>query len=251
MMTYSVEQGVKNSINHMINQEKEITQAPPLDCSPLLKQLEAYRHSWASGIYPYEKLDVTQEAATLTRLTHFVKQTPDCFLRTHQYGHITGSALVTNPTYDKVLLTKHRKLGKWLQLGGHGAGENLPELIAHRETCEESGLSQCELVLFHKLTQHAFAAAADAAAIDILPFDIDIHEIPAYGETPLHYHYDVRYLIVADDLKSCKVSPESLDLGWFTIDAARGLTQEPSMLRQFNKLVFLRPHLPVWNFAGA
>ena len=43
--------------------------------------------------------------------------TPDCFHRSCQVGHITGSAWLVDIAGDRVLLAHHRKLGRWLQPG--------------------------------------------------------------------------------------------------------------------------------------
>ena len=67
------------------------------------------------------------------------------------------------------------------------------------------------------------------------PFDLDIHEIPARGEVPAHLHYDVRYLVEADPEEPLCINEESLGLRWFTLAEAREVTDEPSMLRQFEK----------------
>ena len=45
--------------------------------------------------------------------------TPGAFRRETPAGHVTGSAWLVNRAGTHVLLTHHRKLGRWLQLGGH------------------------------------------------------------------------------------------------------------------------------------
>ena len=53
----------------------------------------------------------------------FVSSTPDCFLREHPHGHITASVWIVNPSYTKILMTLHSKIGIWLQPGGHCDGD--------------------------------------------------------------------------------------------------------------------------------
>lgn len=177
---------------------------------PLQKTLRAYRQRW-------ESWDPAHEKATLERFETFLARTPDCFQRFHAPGHFTGSALVWCPRTERVLLTHHRKLGKWLQLGGHADGHPLLHEVAMQEAREESGLTELRLT-------------------EELPFDLDVHAIP---DGP-HDHYDARYLVEADSARPIVVSPESHDLRWMNLREARERCGEVSMLRQFDKLESLR-----------
>ena len=64
------------------------------------------------------------EVETIERFKTFVESYPDCFERTQKAGHVTGSAWVVNQAKTHTLLTHHKKLNKWLQLGGHADGES-------------------------------------------------------------------------------------------------------------------------------
>ena len=141
-----------------------------------------------------------------SRLLQFVQQTPDCFKREHQAGHITGSAWLLNPTGDKALLTLHRKLRIWVQPGGHADGDPDVLRVACREAAEESGIT-------------------DLRVLDAEIFDVDIHTIPARPATgePEHLHYDVRYLLQAGH-EQFAISDESDALGWFTREEISHLT---------------------------
>ena len=71
---------------------------------------------------------------------------PDAFKRERKKGHFTASAWIVNKRRTHTLLTLHRKLQRWLQLGGHADGdENLVE-VALKEAKEESGLQSIQLV---------------------------------------------------------------------------------------------------------
>ena len=118
-----------------------------------------------------------------TRVSAFVRAHPDCFLRSCREGHITGSAWILSADHRQALLTHHRKLDRWLQLGGHSDGESDPRQVALREAQEESGLAR-----FRFLPE----------ASDPLPLDLDVHPIPAFGGEPAHLHLDVRFLLVAE-----------------------------------------------------
>jgi len=65
-----------------------------------------------------------QETDVTNRFKEFVSSYPDCFERSLQVGHVTGSAWVVNEAGTHVLLTHHKKLNKWFQLGGHADGES-------------------------------------------------------------------------------------------------------------------------------
>jgi 8-oxo-dGTP pyrophosphatase MutT (NUDIX family) len=114
------------------------------------------------------------------------------------------------------LLTHHRKLGRWLQLGGHSDGESDPRQVALREAREESGLAR-----FHFLPQ----------ADDPLPLDLDVHPIPAHGGEPAHLHLDVRFLLVAEAGQVLRVSAESKELRWFERGRLADQVDEESLLR--------------------
>ncbi len=147
------------------------------------------------------------------RMLQFIHSTPDCFCRSHREGHMTGSAWLLHPQGDRVLLTLHRKLGRWLQPGGHADGEPDTLAVALREAREESGIDTIEPL---------------GEGI----FDIDIHEIPARttaGE-PAHLHYDVRYLMQAQSA-DFRVSDESEALAWFRAEELDALRPDESVLR--------------------
>ena len=197
---------------------------PPSGRQTLLEILDHYEHFWNSaGFYPP---DHSPEPATLQRFRSFLKRAERPFHRETQEGHITGSALVISPDRSHVLLMLHKKLGKWLQLGGHSDGDTETSAVALREAQEESGLNSLCLQ----------AIGQESAP---LPFDLDVHDIPARKDEPRHQHYDVRFLMQAT--KSIQLCPneESHQLRWVNLLEARSLTQEPSMLRQFDKLSFL------------
>src|SRR3989338_4618625 len=122
----------------------------------------------------YKKITLfSHQDHTVKQFSDFVKSEPNCFQRHNSCGHVTGSALVTNSTFTKVLFTYHAKLQKWLQLGGHADGEHLIHDVAKREAMEESGILE-----FEYLDIQNFPFSCLHYSENILPFDIDIHFIP-------------------------------------------------------------------------
>ena len=170
----------------------------------LIEQLKAY------------KLRFKDEDESTSRFIDFVSRYDKCFERSLKVGHVTGSAWVVNNRKTHVLLTHHRKLNRWLQLGGHADGEPDVLNVALREVREESGLENVE-----PLTDKIF--------------DIDIHSIPARGDDPEHFHYDIRYAMHAKESEDYVVSKESHDLSWIDIEKLSDITDEKSMLRMARK----------------
>ena len=164
--------------------------------------LAAYRTRWP------------EEADTVARFDAFVDSHPDCFHRACRVGHVTGSAWIVDSTGERVLLAHHRKLGLWLQPGGHCDGDSDPLAVALREAREESGL--------------------DVQAFDQSIFDLDIHPVPAQVHEPAHHHFDVRFLVRAEHDRFT-VSAESHALAWVPADGLGALTGDESVLRMARK----------------
>lgn len=154
----------------------------------------------------------------------FVEGRADCLLRSCVPGHLTGSAWIVSPDRRRTLLTHHRKLGKWLQLGGHADGDEDLLAVARREAIEESGLTAV----------HAVSPAI---------FDVDRHWIPPRKSDPGHYHYDLRFLFAADPAAALAISSESKDLAWVAIDQVTTLNPEESMARMVRKTQAVRDPL--------
>lgn len=169
-----------------------------MERSKLVAELDAY-----AARFP-------EEAAKARRFRDFVEGHADCFDRRCLPGHVTASAWIVDRSGSRVLLTHHRKLGRWLQPGGHSDGEPDSLLVALREAREETGL--------------------DLVACSDRPLDIDIHEIPPRGTEPAHRHYDLRFAVTARS-DVYRVSEESHDLAWVCLDAVETYTSEGSILR--------------------
>jgi 8-oxo-dGTP pyrophosphatase MutT (NUDIX family) len=128
---------------------------------------------------------------------------------------------VLDRTRAHAVLIHHRKLNRWLQPGGHveDADTSWRE-AARREVTEETGLSR-------------FIAQRDDDDV----FDVDVHPIPPRKDEPAHFHYDLRFLFVADvdaglGDRFTLNTDEAYDCRWFRlIDLANDPALEPSLRR--------------------
>ncbi|MFC5212454.1 NUDIX hydrolase [Streptomyces coerulescens] len=142
-----------------------------------------------------------QEELRRTYLEH-LETHPDGMWKVCGDGHITASALVIDPTRGRVLLTLHKKLRMWLQMGGHcEPSDDTLAAVALREATEESGV----------------------AGLSLLPggpVRLDRHH------TPCAWHLDVQYAALAPAGAVEAISDESLDLRWFAYDEVADVADE-------------------------
>ena len=113
-------------------------------------------------------------------------------------AHVTGSAVVLD-TRGRVLLHRHKRLGTWLQPGGHLDPGESPAEAAVRETLEETGVE----------ARHPGPRPTLA--------HVDLHEGPRG-----HLHIDLRYLLLAGPDSPLAPAPgESPEVAWTTVDEVR------------------------------
>lgn len=161
--------------------------------------------------YPEEKVYKRQ-------MLEFINEHSDCFERSLQIGHITASAWLLSKDGSKALMLHHKKLDRWLQLGGHCDGDTDVLAVAIKEAQEESGIQ-------------------DIKAVSRDLFDIDIHLIPANPKSgeKAHYHYDVRFLLQVKSDEKVVQNSESNELRWVNKDIHQLPTQENSIVRMVQK----------------
>lgn len=152
------------------------------------------------------------------RMLAFVDAHPrDAHLRSLLEGHLTASALLVDSARERALLTHHKKLGRWLQLGGHCDGDANLAAVALRECSEESGIA--------------------GLAVVPAPIDLDIHAIPARANEPEHLHYDTRFVVIAPPGAVEVLGDESHELRWVAPRELGQLDCDDSVRRLF-ELVF-------------
>ena len=173
---------------------------PPPNLPALALALDDYRRRWPD------------EAAAVDAFAELLADAHDPFVRERLAGHFTGSAWLVDRAGRRVLLTHHRKLERWLQLGGHADGDRDLAQVALREAQEESGLN--------------------GLSVEAPLFDLDRHWIPERRDVPGHWHYDARYVVHAGDHEDYVVGDESHDLAWREITQIVGDPMADASLRR-------------------
>ncbi len=139
-------------------------------------------------------------------------------------GHFTASAFVLAPDRPALLQVRHARLDRWLQPGGHVEPSDLSLLdTACREVAEETGRTDLSL---------------DPRAG--VPFDLDIHRIPARGPEPEHLHFDVRFLFRASSA-ACRAAPGTHAVRWVVLAQLEAHGNDPGLSRVLARMGRLSP----------
>ncbi|WP_116051269.1 NUDIX hydrolase [Amycolatopsis palatopharyngis] len=163
-----------------------VTTTTPLHADTL-STLESWRPSTAA-----------QESLRQSYLG-FLAAREDACARECAPGHVTASAVVLDDSGERVLLTLHPRVGRWLQLGGHCEPEDATLAgAALREAQEESGIP--------------------GLVIDPTPVHLDVHPITCSLGVPTR-HFDVRFVVRAPTGAQPVRSAESDDLRWWPVAA--------------------------------
>jgi 8-oxo-dGTP pyrophosphatase MutT (NUDIX family) len=157
------------------------------------------------------------ERAHREAMMDLLAYSPDAFSRHHFVpGHFTASCFIIDAE-GRLLLHHHRRLDRWLQMGGHLEPDETPQEAALREGAEESGLRDLKL--------------RDAI------FDLDVHDIPPSESDPEHAHFDVRYLARTSAPDAITIARgESNELAWFDLERAAALMPGAESQRVIGKI---------------
>ena len=159
-----------------------------------------------------------KEAADLERMREFARVLEAPFSRDQARAHFTASVILADPSHTLTCLVHHRKLNKWLQPGGHFEPDDFGDLLraATREVREETGCA--------------------ANPTGPLPADVDIHVIPARGDSPEHLHLDLRIVMVAEDEAALRHDvSESHDARWVAWSIAEQIAEDEALCRALRK----------------
>ncbi len=164
-----------------------------------------------------------EEACDIQQIKALIAEHPNILNMNCEIGHITASAVIVHPESGRTLLHWHKRLTRWLQVGGHSEYETDLAQVALREAREETGLPD----LSH-------FPSADLP----LPVDYDVHTIPESGKIPEHLHLDFRYVLVTEQPAALAPSEgESTRFRWLTFSEAlaMGAAIDDSLRRLLRK----------------
>ncbi len=166
------------------------------------------------SISPVDEREASSIIATLDRLTW----SDDLFAEDVNAHHVTASGFVLSSR--GVILHRHRRLGIWVQPGGHVDAGEFPAGAAMRECTEETGL-----------------AVHHPDPVEL--FHVDVHPGPRG-----HTHYDLRYVLLAPPVDPVPPPEESPEVYWFTFEEAVQRC-EPSLVAAIEKLARAAPRFNV------
>jgi 8-oxo-dGTP pyrophosphatase MutT (NUDIX family) len=135
-----------------------------------------------------------REVASRIRFLAELDRLADPFSRDADPVHVTGSAIVVGPR--GTVLHWHKRIGGWMQPGGHIDAGETPWDAALRETREETGLQ----------VRHPDGGPR-------------LLHLDAHPAGP-HFHLDLRYLLEAADEDPAPPPGESQQVRWFTLAEA-------------------------------
>ncbi len=214
------------------------------DSKNALLSICSYRDSYCSHLNPWN-IDIGIQKDTANRIVQLYETEPRAALRDCFPAHLTGSAFVLNFLHTHTALIFHKKIGKWMQPGGHADGDFLLSRVALREAQEETGIADLRFVCLNQPDRiqqiheaHEFAGLFSQTLLP-LPFDTDIHIIPAHGDVSEHWHFDARYLLVAQQDAMFVATDEVGGIEWVPLDRISEWTNEWSVLRMAKKVIAL------------
>lgn len=161
----------------------------------------AYRHLHDDAVRVLQTWEAPSEDQARLRADYLghLRAHRDAVARAGPPAHLTASCLVLDAAGERVLLTLHKRAHAWFQFGGHlEPGDGSVWDAARREAREESGIGSLEPL------PHAV--------------QLDRHVlVGSFGRC--REHLDVRYVAVAPQGASARVSEESHDVRWWPVDA--------------------------------
>lgn len=166
-----------------------------------------------------------QEARDLPLMLDFLHRGKNPLTRDNEVAHFTASGWIVNPARTKVLMAYHNIYQSWSWTGGHADGEADLLGVALREASEEAGVQTLRPLL-------------DGAIYSVETLVVEGHEKRG-RYVPCHLHFNVTYLLEADDTQPLAVKPdENSAVGWIPItELDQYVSEKWMMARIYRKLV--------------
>ncbi|GAA0722597.1 NUDIX hydrolase [Clostridium malenominatum] len=178
--------------------------------------------NWIEKIKEYAPYN-EQEKKDKEIILHSIDTLDNILTRDNEIAHITSSAFVVNKTKDKVLMIHHNIYNSWSWTGGHADGEKDLLKVAVREVKEETGVN------------YVHPVRTDIFSLDILPV---LGHIKRGKYISAHLHLSVAYLLESDENESLIVkADENSDVKWIPIEEVNAYSNEPHMMKVYNKLI--------------
>ncbi|CAN5233383.1 NUDIX hydrolase [soil metagenome] len=159
------------------------------------------RDAVAAAVAAIDPVDA-REAASVVEILAGLRDLTAPFEEESGPVHVTGSALVVGER--GIVLHRHKRLGLWLQPGGHLDHAEWPNEAALREALEETGLP-------------ALAHPADGPLL--------LH-VDAHDGGRRHRHLDLRYVLSSTPVDPVPPVGESQDCRWFAWDDAAAIADD-------------------------
>lgn len=164
-------------------------------------------------------MDPSSQRSVLDEMRAVVRSEVDVLSAdTYEPGHFTVSAFVTDAQVGRLVLVHHKRVGSWLQPGGHIEPED----------------ASLEAALWRELEEEAGLVLLEPASPDL--FDVDIHTVPATERRPAHRHFDLRFHLTTTQ-SHLEPAPGGDPVSWVPLGDVDNWTSDASVLRATAKLV--------------
>lgn len=171
-----------------------------------------------SSHFNYDSFE--KESAIATR--EFISSTISFWQRQNVSGHVTVSTWVVAPDFQHILLVHHKKLDKWLQIGGH------------IEPCDNDIVSAAKRELYEEAGIENFCMFSNGI------YDVDAHLIPGNHEEKAHCHYDIRLAAMVSLEEKLSINNEIKEIKWLSINSIDEFCVNKSMIRMAQKMPLLK-----------